>query len=480
MLAEIHNLEKVSRLLEPNASERNALIQQVTDYANRYLSDVDIFPTFEPDITKGQGLLDSPFANNGEKISDVLGLLHDHVDHAGINLTSGRYFGYIPGGGLFHAALGDFLAAITNRYAGLFLGSPGAVRIENMLLRWMAEEIGYPSAAAGNLASGGSLANLTAIIAARDAHEVNGHIVSKSVVYVTEHVHHCIVKALHVAGLGHCIQRRIEVDACYRMDADSLEQAISEDLKKGLKPWLVIASAGTTNTGAVDPLSAIGEIAAEHALWHHVDGAYGGFFVLCPEGKAALPGIDNSDSIVLDPHKSLFLPYGLGAVLVNNGEKLFSAFNASAEYLQYTTNEDDELSPADLSPELTKHFRGLRLWLALKVIGLEPFRAALAEKLLLAKYFYEQLNTYDGFEVGPRPDLSIFTFRYLPKKGDPNDFNNRLMLAIQQNGRVFFSSTWIDGLFVLRAATLSFRTHLEQVDEALSVLKHTAEQLEQE
>src|SRR5215813_5792277 len=369
LMNEIRELEKIARLLEPDAVSRQQLLHHVTEYARRYLESVAHSPAYVTRSDNGRALLDSPIAEEGIAIDKVLALLEENVDALGVNLTSGRYLGYIPAGGLFHAALGDYLAAITNRYAGLFFCSPGAVRIENMVLRWMASEIGYPSASAGNLTSGGSLANLTAIVAARDAFGIHGEDARKAVVYVTEQTHHCVDKALHVAGLDHCLKRRVRIDANYRMDAEALEQAIVADRKAGLKPWLVVASAGATNTGAVDPLSLIGHIASTHGLWFHVDGAYGGLFVLCPEGKAVLQGIQQSDSVVLDPHKSLFLPYGTGTVLVRDQQKLYSAFNAEADYIENILDEVDELSPADLSLELTKHFRGLRLWLPLKLLG---------------------------------------------------------------------------------------------------------------
>jgi glutamate/tyrosine decarboxylase-like PLP-dependent enzyme len=188
--------------------------------------------------------------------------------------------------------------------------------------------------------------------------------------------------------------------------------------------------------------------------------------------------MDRSDSIVLDPHKTLFLPYGSGAVLVKDRSKLYAAFNAHADYLQDVLDAVEELSSADLSPELTRHFRGLRLWLPLKVLGVAPFRAALSEKIHLARYFYEQIQGIDGFQVGPYPDLSVVTYRYLPKRGDPDAFNQRLMEAVQDEGRIFVSSTRVDKAYVLRAAIVSFRTHLDDVDEALDVLSRTAKQLE--
>jgi aromatic-L-amino-acid decarboxylase len=479
-MEKIGQLEEAARSLEPDSVQREQLISRVIAYANDYLNGIASTPVYTVTPDNGRELYASPITEQGIDIHEALKLLNDNVDSIGINTTSGRYLGYIPGGGLFHAALGDYLAAVTNQYAGLFFASPGAVRIENMLLRWMAEMIGYPDSAAGNLTSGGSIANLTAIVAARDACGVVPEMIGKSVVYVTKHVHHSIDKALRVSGLGSCVKRKVRVDEGYRMDPTALNDAIQADRQAGLQPWLIVASAGTTNTGSVDPLAEIAEIAASHGLWFHVDGAYGALFALCAEGQVILRGMDRSDSIVLDPHKTLFLPYGSGAVLVKDRNKLYAAFNAHADYLQDVLNAVEELSSADLSPELTRHFRGLRLWLPLKVLGVAPFRAALSEKIHLARYFYEQIQKIDGFEVGPYPDLSVVTYRYLPKRGEPDAFNQRLIQAIQDEGRIFISSTRVDDVFVLRAAIVSFRTHLDEVNEALQVLSRTAKQLEAE
>jgi len=477
MMHEIRELEKMARLLEPDAIHRERLLNQVTAYAENYLDEIPRSPAYIPRPDNGRALYDSPITEEGIGVDEALTLLQENVNSVGINPTSGRFLGYIPGGGLFHAALGDYLAAITNRYSGVFFASPGAVRLENMLLRWMADVVGYPAAAGGNLASGGSIANLTAIVTARDACGIAGETIDRAVVYVTAHVHHCIDKALRVAGLGSCVQRTVRVDEGYRMNAGALQEAILADKKAGLRPWLIVASAGTTNTGAVDPLADINDIAQAHGLWFHIDGAYGAFFALCPEGRAALGGMDRSDSIVMDPHKTLFLPYGTGAVLVKDRHKLYASHNADADYMRDLLDDVGELSPADLSPELTKHFRGLRLWLPLKCLGVGPFRAALSEKIRLARYFYERIQHIDGFEVGPYPDLSVVTYRYHPQRGNADDFNQRLTQAIHQDGHVFISSTRIDDKLVLRLAVSCFRTHLDDIDATLEVLDHKAKQL---
>ena len=254
------------------------------------------------------------------------------------------------------------------------------------------------------------------------------------------------------------------------MDAAVLEEMIRSDRDNGLKPWLVVASAGTTDSGAVDPLLQISAICREQQCWFHVDAAYGGFFVLCEEGREALPGLGNADSIVMDPHKGLFLPYGSGAVLVRDEELLARAHRYQADYMQDATRPEGGYSPADLSAELSRPFRGLRLWLPLKLFGLAPFRAALAEKLWLARYFHERVSELPGFESGPFPDLSVVTFRYCPPGVDAEAANRHLLAAVHDDGRIFISSTQINGVFTLRVAILHFRTHRREVDYLLDLL----------
>lgn len=477
MLDHIRQLEKQARKLDPSIDQRHDLHRKVTDYTDAFLSQIYTGPAYRNTEDKGIGLYDSPISDDPIDTNTALALLKKHVDEPGINPASGGHLGYIPGGGIPHAAFGDFLADITNRYSGVFFANPGAVRMENMLLQWMADIVGYPKESAGNLTSGGSVANLIGIVTARDAHDLKAREIEKSVIYLSQQVHHSVDKAIRIAGLKECVVRYVPLDRKYRMQADALQKLIAEDKSAGLNPWLVIASAGTTDVGAVDPLPEIGEIAAAHDLWYHIDGAYGAFFVLCDEGKKILQGMDTSDSIIMDPHKGLFLPYGTGAVLVKDRQKLLDAHYYMPNYLQDTVSSRDELSPADLSPELTKHFRGLRMWLPLKLLGLKPFRACLEEKLWLARYFHEKLQKIDGFEVGPFPDLSVVTYRYIPKHGDADEFNKRLIAEIHKDGRVFVSSTVLDGKFTLRLAVLAFRTHLDTIELTLEILREKVKQM---
>jgi len=475
--AKIQELEKLSRELEPSPKQREAVREQVINYTESFIDTIETTPAFNEGRKASEVFLHSPIIEEPGTIQEVVSLLKTGMDQPALNPASGGHLGYIPGGGLYYSALGDYWADITNRYAGIFFAGPGAVRIENMLIRWTAELVGYPSNAVGNLTSGGSIANLSAIVTARDFKKITSEKVKKAVIYLSSEVHHCVFKAIRIAGLAECQVRHLPLDEGYRIKPEILEATIQEDKQKGLIPFLVVASAGTTDTGSVDPLQKIGEIAKKHDLWYHIDAAYGGYFILTEQGKKLFKGIEMSDSFAIDPHKGLFMPYGVGMIVVKNKEALMASHYYLANYMQDAAMADEETSPANLSPELTKHFRGLRMWLPLKLLGLKPFRACLEEKLLLTTYFYDEVKKL-GFEVGPKPELSVATYRYISKKHEVNAFNKRLMEEIVKDGRVFISSTLMENRFMLRLAVLSFRTHLSTINTLLKLLKEKAEMLE--
>ena len=474
ILRQLDSLREAMQPLEPDGSAREALGERVLRHALAYLDQVPEAPANRPWAETFSRRLDPEFPEEGRGVSAVLDYVAACVDRPGFATTSPRFMAYVPGGGLFHSALGDLLAAASNKYSGFASASPGAVRLENLTTSWLASVVGYPEDAAGTLTSGGSLANLTAIVAARDAGDPEGG----GAVYATRFAHHCVDKALHIAGRARAPRRLIATDERYRMSVAALEAALEQDRADGIRPWLVIASAGTVDTGAVDPLADIAALCRRYGAWLHVDGAYGGLFALCPEGRGILAGIERADSIALDPHKALFLPYGTGAVLVREGRHLLESFSASADYIQPLGDSGVGPSPADLSPELTRHFRAMRLWLPLQLAGVAAFRAAQSEKLALARYFHARLQQVDGFEAGPPPDLSVVAFRYRPKSGDPDAFNERLLRRLQEEGRVMMSGTRVDGRFTLRCAILCFRTHREHVDEALEALDRGVASLE--
>jgi glutamate/tyrosine decarboxylase-like PLP-dependent enzyme len=463
---ELARLAAAAAPLEPGADERAALMGLVFDHAQAFLEGLADGPANRGWDEVFADPLAPEFAEAGRDPAAILAHIGRSVDAPGIATASPRFTGYIPGGGLFHSALGDFLAASANKYAGFASAAPGAVRLENATCAWLANVIGYPGTAAGTLTSGGSMANLTAIVAAREARDEAGG----GAVYLTRFAHHCIDKALRIAGRARAPRRLIATDANHRMRLDALAEALERDRAEGVRPWLIVASAGTVDTGAVDPIAGIADLAAEHGAWLHIDGAYGGLFMLCEEGRAALGGIERADTVALDPHKTLFLPYGTGAVLAREGQHLIDAFGASADYLRPLGESEVGPSPGDLSPELTRHFRALRLWLPLQLAGVAAFRAAQSEKIALARYFHARLADSPHWEAIV-PDLSVVAFRYRPRAGDADDFNDRLLNHVQQEGRVFMSGTRIAGESWLRCAILSFRTHLAHVDETIDALE---------
>ncbi len=393
------------------------------------------------------------------------------IEGQGLNPASPRDVGWVPGGGLYVSALGDYLAAVGNAFAGYFPASPGAVILENRLVSWIAELVGYPEDAGGNLTSGGSVAGLTAVIAAREAAGLRGGDYARAVVYVSDQAHYSVRKAVHLAGMGESPHRIVPVDAGLRMRPEALARLVRADRDAGLRPWLVVTAAGTTNTGAIDPLAAISDIARAEGLWHHVDAAYGGFFMLVPSRKPLFRGIEESDSVVLDPHKSLFVPYGAGAVVVRSARHL-EVFRYGAAYLVEAPQA--EPSPSERSIELTRHFRGMRIFLPLLLHGTDAFAAALEERWVLARYLQAELGTWPEIEVGPAPELSTMCFRRQPRGASPAEAdaaNRRLMAGIHADGRIFVTATLLGGRFWLRPSVNIYRTHAEHVDEFLEVLR---------
>jgi glutamate/tyrosine decarboxylase-like PLP-dependent enzyme len=463
---EIERLRAAATLLEPDSDARRQIGGQALEHVLAYWDQVETASSNRPWSEVFSQRLEPEFTEEGRELPAVLDYVKTCVDAPGFATTSPRFMAYIPGGALPYSAIGDLIAATSNKYSGFASASPGAVRIENACTKWLASVIGYPETAAGTLTSGGSIANLTAIVAAREARDPDGG----GAVYTTRFAHYCIDKALHIAGRGRSPRRQIETDEKHRMSAAALEETLEADVRNGVRPWLVVASGGTVDTGAIDPLPQIADICRRYGAWFHVDGAYGGLFALCDEGRELLRGIELADSVALDPHKTLFLPYGTGAALVRDGRYLTEAFSATAHYISPLGESEVGPSPADLSPELTRHFRAMRLWLPLQVAGVAAFRAAQSEKLALARYFHARLSEIEGFDPGPAPDLSVVAFRYVPKNGDADEFTERLLKHLQQEGRVMMSSTRIDGAYYIRCAILVFRTHIEHVDQAIEAI----------
>ena len=407
-------------------------------------------------------------------VDQLLDTVRKGAAHAANNAGPG-FLAYVPGGGLYATAIADFLADSVNRYIGMWSQAPGLAQIEYNVVRWLCGLFGFGPQARGILTSGGSLANFEAIVTARRS--MLGEDFSDAVIYASEYAHHSLLKGAVLAGFPAANFRTVATDDKLAMDPAALRTEIQGDRAAGRRPFLVIASAGTADTGAVEPLAALAEIARAEGLWLHVDGAYGGFFQLTERGRASFRGIEQADSITVDPHKGLFLPYGTGALIVRDGERMRTAHSIGAHYLQDLAGEADLPNFSEYSIELSRSFRGLRVWLPLRLHGVAAFRAALDEKLDLARHLYDELSATPGFELPWEPELSIVPFRFVPGSGDADAANHTLLARINASKRVFMSSTMLRGNYMLRPCIVNHRTHRDRIDEAVEIIRAAADGL---
>lgn len=471
---QILNAEELSSKLEPNRKEREVWQKAADDVINEFIDQLltrKTYSAFEANLIAEFKQKIEIFPTKPDSLLPILKTLETDMAHNGILTAGPGHMGFIPGGGIYIGAIADHFASAINAFSADAYASPIAVHIHEEVIRWLADMIGYDEKSWGDITSGGSQATLTAFYAAREAFKIKSRDYEKVCVYLSTHTHHCSEKALRVLfGDDVCLRKVPLKDQV--MDIDELRQLILQDRNQRLIPWLIIGTAGSTNLGRVDPLSGLAQVAKEFSLWLHIDAAYGGFFKLCDESAELFKGLEQADSVVLDPHKGMFLPYGCGAVMMKNGEFLHRSVNETATYLQ-DCKEEKQKSPMNYSLELSRPFRSLRIWLALKIYGKDTFKNALSEKLLLAKYCSEQLEQIPYLKMVGKLDLSILGFRYEhpsnPSRGDEE--TRCLLKAINDYGDVFLSSTIIDGYFVIRVAILSFRTHLATIEKLIEIVK---------
>lgn len=413
----------------------------------------------------------------GTDLSDLLDPLFQEWIPRSFGTPGPGYLAYIPGGGVYPAALASFIADAVNRYTGIWQAAPALVQLEANTLDWLRQWMQFPDSARGLYTPGGSMAMFNAIAAARE--QRLGTDIRAGTLYVSSQAHHCITKAARLAGIAHDRVRSIAVDSHWRMRVDKLEAAIAADRAAGLKPFMVFSTAGTTNTGAVDPLDAVADLAAREGLWHHVDGAYGGFFHMVPELRPLLTGLPRADSLTLDPHKGLFLPYGTGALLVRDGEALRHLHASTAGYLP--ENQNEFYDPAQYGPDLSRGFPGLRVWLALKFHGVARFRAALAEKRALALWAAEEIARIPGVVMDAPPQLSLFAFHLeggvLDTLDKQNTATRALMQRVTERGQIMTTGAQVGDRFLARVCVLSFRTRKAQMETCVSQMAEEAAKL---
>ncbi len=464
--------------LEPSPEDRRAIGEAALDYVLEFVNGLAAAPATT--VGDDAEAMARPFREAPPDVGVPLSAALDQIKEAAelaYETAGPGYLAYIPGGGLFASAVADLIAGAVNRYANLWHPSPAIVQLEWNVVRWVCGLFDYPAEARGVLTSGGSLANLSAIVAARRAMLPEEFLDGR--IYASEQVHASVPKAAAIAGFPPRDVRSVPTDREFRMDVDALRAMVEEDRRAGLRPFLIVASGGTTNTGAIDPLAPLADLAAQEGLWLHVDAAYGGFFQLTERGRERFDGIDRADSITLDPHKGMFLPYGTGCLVVRDGAKLREAHLIHGDYLQDMPAEGEIPNFTEYSAELSRDIRGLRVWLPLKLHGVQAFRDALDEKLDLAEVLCAGLRGIDGLEVPWDPQLSVVAFRLRPSdatEDEADELTHALLERVNASKCVFMSSTLLSRRFWIRPCILSHRTHRDRIDEAIEIIaKATAE-----
>jgi aromatic-L-amino-acid/L-tryptophan decarboxylase len=401
----------------------------------------------------------------GSRLDPLLDLVLDRCVPRSFNAAAPGYLAFIPGGGTFPSALADFISNTTNRFTGVWMAAPALVQLEATALDWLRDWMEFPATTRGLFTTGGSMATFNAILCARERHL--GADIRDGVLYTSDQAHHCVLKAAKLAGVMPDRVRAIPCDEAYRLPVDALAHAIAEDRARGLRPFAIVGSAGTTNTGAVDRLDALADLAASEGLWFHVDGAYGAFFQLCDETRATLAGLSRADSLTLDPHKGLFLPYGTGALLVRDGAHLRAAHEATADYLPAMPHPEEFYDPSQHGPDLSRGFPGLRVWLTVKLYGARALRDAVTEKRRLAVDAFTRIRALPGIVIDASPELSLFAFHVTwpgASREDEDAATRTLMAKTTAQGRVMVSGAVTRGRYVGRVCVLSFRTHAREID----------------
>jgi glutamate/tyrosine decarboxylase-like PLP-dependent enzyme len=399
--------------------------------------------------------------------------------------THPRFFAFVPGPSNLVGACADFLRSGYNIFAGSWLEGSGPAMVELVTLDWIRKLAGYPETAGGIFLSGGSLANLSALVTARDA-LLKSEEFSRAVVYGSDQTHSSLLRAMRILGWQKQQFRRLESDGAFRVRPEEVGRAIREDRAAGLAPFCVIANAGTTNTGAIDPMTKLADICAEEKVWLHADGAYGAAALFCERGRKLLRGIERVDSFTLDPHKWLFQPFDCALLMVRDRATLRHAFHVredEAEYLQDARAGEEEVNLWDYSPELTRPFRALKLWMSLQVFGADAFAAALDRTFYLAEYAEQQLRAHHDWEIASAAQMAVVTFRYVPQgraHGSAESarridaFNRTIAARMQEQGFALVLTTELRGQTALRLCTINPRTTEEDIAKTVEALEEHA------
>jgi glutamate/tyrosine decarboxylase-like PLP-dependent enzyme len=433
-----------------------------------------------------------PFSKLLETFNDVIVAMSRHNSHP-------RMFGYVQAPGIALAAISDLLASTLNANLTAWRSAPAAVEIERLTIDWIKQILGMDAATTGLFVSGGSMANLAALAAARQT-KATMDLTSRGAqsagramrIYISEETHHSVAKAATLLGLGRDNVRFVGVDNRFKIRIADLVAKIEADLGAGHLPFCVVANAGTVVTGAFDPLSEVSEVARRFKLWMHIDASYGGFAALAPSARRLFDALPEADSIALDPHKWLYLPVDCGCVLYRDAANARATFTYEAEYTRVLENEPDEAFAFwDYGPELSRRFRALKVWMVLRGVGLRTLGVAIENDLACARHLESLVEASADFEMLAPVELSIFCFRHVPPnlkralvganeverpgfEKQLDAWNERLLVELQRDGSSYLSNARINGRFSLRGCVMNYRTTPRDIEILLEDLRRVA------
>ena len=383
-----------------------------------------------------------------------------------------RFFGFVPGPASSISWLGDIMTSAYNIHAGGSKLAPMVNCIEQKLLRWLCDQVGFGAQAGGVFVSGGSMANITALTAARD-NKLDDETLHLGVAYISDQTHSSVAKGLRIIGIPNKRIRKIPTNPDFTIRTDLLEEQIQKDSKDGLIPFVIIGTAGTTNTGSIDPLKELSTIAKRYQMWFHIDGAYGASILLSPKYKHLLEGAELADSISWDAHKWLYQTYGCAMVLVNDVQHLFHSFHVNPEYLKDIEGDLDHINTWDIGMELTRPARGLKLWLTLQILGIDLIGSAIEHGFQLADWAEEAVRELPDWEIVSPSQLAMVNFRFAPKglsKEQTDTLNEQISKKILDNGYAAVFTTVLHGQTVLRICALHPEAEKEDMYETIRLL----------
>lgn len=408
----------------------------------------------------------------GRPLDEVVHEMMDEIFKYRYKDSHPRYLGFVPGPASSLSWLGDVMTSAYNLHAGSWMSCPAAACVEQNLLAWFCEQAGYTQNPGGIFVSGGSIANMTALIAARDKllSDDTQHL---GIAYVSDQTHSSVLKGLRIIGVANGKIRRIPTDASFRMDVNQLRSAVRADIAAGFIPFVVIASAGTTNTGSIDPMEEISDLCREYGIWMHVDGAYGASILLTKKYRHLLKGIERSDSLSWDAHKWLFQTYGCGMTLVKNKKDLMNSFSANPEYLNDLAAENGRMNAWDMGIELTRPARGLRLWLTMQVLGRNVLSEAIEHGFMITECAERELRKTADIEILSPAQLAILTFRFAPShlnEKEKDEINQQISKKMLENGFAGIFTTQLEGKTVLRICAIHPDTTEGDIFEIVGLL----------